>query len=866
MHVCLAGPDTERWAALLAELGHESSLLRAAAVGQVVLITGRDVAACAAAAAAGANVVAADVTDEVAAAMVEAGACRLWRADASPAWLRLELTLLARSLEQKAELARSASEHRENTIRLNALLAHSATIIASIDRDGIFTFVAGDALAGLGYQPEMLVGKNALELFASLITVASGKSMSMGELFARVILGETMYVTTVVNGRALDVRYGPLRRGGRIDGVMAVVHDVTERHEVEVRARDAEEQLRMVVQNTPMLLLAFDTTGKITLADGYSLRAICSPADVVGRSVSQLYSIFGQAPVVTAADGAPQSRGSVVDSALAGRSTAGIVRYGERAFEYHTVPLRRDGELVGGICVGVDVTDRHRVEEALRAADESLHIFMEASPDAVGVLRGDRFVFANRALAQALGYEPAELVGRSALDLVVADERDEAERNITRMANREVLRDVDRRLRRKDGSVATLHYSGVNIVFDGGPALVLIGSDVTEQRVMQRKLMLADRMASMGTMAAGVAHEINNPLAYVMANLSFVAETLAEAGSPAPFLRPQLLEALTDAREGAERVRQIVRDLKLFSRGDEQPRAAVDVNAVLESAINMAYNEIRHRARLVKDLAVVPPVYGSDSRLCQVFVNLLINAAQAIPDGAAAVHRIRVNTDVDSVGRIRVRISDTGAGIEPAQLGRIFDPFFTTKPVGVGTGLGLSISHQIVTELGGEMTVESEPGRGTTFTVLLPPAVQEAAAVVAPPAPSAPRKRARVLVIDDEPSVLTALRRTLGAQHDVTTIARAADALTLVRAGNVFDAVLCDVMMPDMNGCQLYREMSSLRPELCRRFAFLSGGVFANQAEGELAGLGAPLFEKPFDAAALRAFVARVGDEELSTS
>ena len=536
MDIRLGGPNAARWAAWLAEHGHDTTVLRTASEaerGQLVVVTGGDVAACAAAVARGAAVVAVDVTDEVAEAMVDAGARDIWRADASPAWLRAELRMLARTVY----LELSARAHHENTLRLNALLSHSETIIASIDREGVFTFVAGEALAGLGMQPEMLIGQCALELFAGRTVNVNGQPMTVGELFARVMLGDTVSVTTIIGGRALDVRFGPLRRDGYIDGAMAVVHDVTERHRVEARARDAEEQLRTVVQNTPMLLIAFDTTGTITLADGYSLRALFAPSEVVGRKIEALYSLWSDTPIVTATDGSAQARGSVVADALAGRSVNGHVRFGSLSFEYCTVPLRRDGQIIGGICVGVDITDRHRAEEARRVADESLRVFMEASPDPVAVMRGDRFVFANRALAIALGYDVAEMVGRSALDFVLEEDREEVARIIALMAGGEPIRGVDQRLRRKDGSLATFHYSGVNIVFDGGPAIVVIGSDVSEQRTMQNKLMLADRMASMGTLAAGVAHEINNPLAYVMANLAVVVEALSDAGA-SPVRRP----------------------------------------------------------------------------------------------------------------------------------------------------------------------------------------------------------------------------------------------------------------------------------------------------------------------------------------
>ena len=246
--------------------------------------------------------------------------------------------------------------------------------------------------------------------------------------------------------------------------------------------------------------------------------------------------------------------------------------------------------------------------------------------------------------------------------------------------------------------------------------------DITEQRELQGRLLLADRLASMGTLAAGVAHEINNPLSFVIANAGLLGEVLPRLASDGD--EKALAEAsdlLNDVKDGAERVRKIVRDLKMFSRPEDTKSGAVDVRQVLESSINMAWNEIRHRARLVKDYGADTIVEGNDAQLGQVFLNLLINAAQAIPEGNADQNEIRVVTRLDPGDdtRIQVQIQDTGGGIPAAVLPRIFDPFFTTKPVGMGTGLGLSVCHGIVAKLGGDIKVDSKPGIGTTFSVLL---------------------------------------------------------------------------------------------------------------------------------------------------
>jgi signal transduction histidine kinase len=242
-----------------------------------------------------------------------------------------------------------------------------------------------------------------------------------------------------------------------------------------------------------------------------------------------------------------------------------------------------------------------------------------------------------------------------------------------------------------------------------------------EQRRLQEQLMVAERMASVGTLAAGVAHEINNPLAAVVANLELALRTVERLPRDLPDLS-ELRAELRDAHEAAHLVRQIVRDVKVFSRTIDERGAPVDLRQVLDSTVRMAWNEIRHRARLIKQYDAVPPVWTTDARLGQVFLNLIINAAQAIEIGHVESNQIRLTTRTDERGRALVEIADTGVGISAENLGRIFAPFFTTKPRGSGTGLGLSISLRIVKEMGGELRLASTPGTGTVATVVLPAA------------------------------------------------------------------------------------------------------------------------------------------------
>jgi len=364
---------------------------------------------------------------------------------------------------------------------------------------------------------------------------------------------------------------------------------------------------------------------------------------------------------------------------------------------------------------------------------------------------------------------------------------------------------------------------------------------------------LQERLASIGRLAAGVAHEINSPLAAVIANLALVAEELPElVSSRDPARLREAEEALADAREAAERVRVIVRDLKTFSRADDERMGPVDVQRVVEATLSMVRNEIRHRARVVKDFEPVPSVLANEARLGQIVLNLLLNAAQAIPEGNVEANEIRVVTRATG-NRVVVEVRDTGTGIAREVIDRVFEPFFTTKPVGVGTGLGLSISHGIVTSLGGRIEVESEPGKGTTFRVLLPSADPERTEA-STPVPPAAEVRARVLAIDDDQLILSALTRILRCDCDVVTVTSARDALERI-GSDAFDVILCDLMMPQMTGMELHAVLAHAVPGEAEKMIFMTGGTFTASAQAFLDSVANVRVEKPFDSKQLHAIV-----------
>ena len=417
----------------------------------------------------------------------------------------------------------------------------------------------------------------------------------------------------------------------------------------------------------------------------------------------------------------------------------------------------------------------------------------------------------------------------------------------------------------EDIAVASLHAGAQDFMSKGRlgrlvPAIERELRDVAlrvERQKMQEQLLLSDRMASMGTLAAGVAHELNNPLACVMANLELAARELNELAERRGLVAEtrDMRDELQDAREGAERLRTIVRDLKIFSRPEAETTGPVDVIGVMESTLRMAWNEIRHRARLNRRFGPTPPVQASETRLGQVFLNLVVNAAQAMPEGRASDNTITITTGAAPGGQVFIEVTDTGTGMPPEVLGRLFTPFFTTKPVGVGTGLGLSICQRIVTGFGGEITVTSAVDRGTTFRVTLPAAVGEPGERAAPPPAPPSSRRGRILVIDDEPMVAKVLSRALGVDHTVVTVSRATEALARIAAEPPFDVVLCDIMMPQMTGVELYEELRRRDPGVAERVIFLTGGAFTASARTFLDGVPNQRVEKPFDPHHLRALI-----------
>lgn len=459
-----------------------------------------------------------------------------------------------------------------------------------------------------------------------------------------------------------------------------------------------------------------------------------------------------------------------------------------------------------------------------------------------------RCTYVNHAVERVLGYTPDEVYAMRDWSLITVDEHAEGFDGTAAGVTRELKQ------RRKDGREIVVRYTITRVVDDAGRVVRTdgCGIDVTAERDAERQLVLADRLAALGLLVAGVGHEINNPAAYVALGVQQIARQLRGARSQPPEVQRAAIERalpiLDDVAAGVNRIAEIVGELKLFARDPSlDTPAPIDLNAVVRSAARLVQAELRSRARLRLELGELPPTPGSWARLSQVLLNLLINAAQAIAPGGADDHEVVVRTQRVG-GEVHIVVSDSGCGIAPAALTRIFDPFYTSKPVGEGTGLGLAISYDIVRRLGGTISVASEPGRGARFTVALP-CVAEAASAPAR-AEVVVAATGRVLVVDDERLLAAAIARELGARMQVA-LAHSGDEALFALGRDRFDAVLCDLRMPDLSGAEVYRRTRARDREQAERFVFITGaGGAAGEAEF-LRAAGQPVLEKPFAMAEL---------------
>jgi PAS domain S-box-containing protein len=536
-----------------------------------------------------------------------------------------------------------------------------------------------------------------------------------------------------------------------------------------------------------------------------------------------------------------------------------------------------DVPVAAGVCLAVvagmqvevvlltDMRARTAAAAQLRASEARFRDLVEAAPDGIVISRRGQILYANRAGGVLLGTPPEALVGRSLGEYLPPEDMVRMRERVAALATGERFPPSTYTAVRPDGSSILAEIASIVTEHDGAPAVLAFARDVTARSNLQAGLERAERLAAVGRLAAGMAHEINNPLAFISLNAEALERKL-DGILPQGAERDEVMGLLSQLVRGSERVAGIVRDLKSFSREGEGEAeyGPLALEPVLASAIRMVEHEIAPRGRLVRrrseSVGASIRVHGDPRRLEQVFVNLLVNAAQALPEGGRGTIGIRESA---TAREVTIAVEDDGAGIAPEHLGRVFDPFFTTKPVGVGTGLGLSICHGIVSAFGGSMSIESELGRGTTVRVELARAEDAPAPESARTPPTVTKtpipRRARVLIVEDQEALAVTLSRLLASQHDVSIALRVADATELLRSPErTFDLVLCDMLMPDGTGIDVFENACRARPDIAGRFVFMTGGAFTTDIAEFLDRVPNARLEKPFAISELEEIIARV--------
>jgi|GEM_PF-1010111 len=709
---------------------------------------------------------------------------------------------------------------------------------------------------------------------------------------------EATWVTR--DGRRLSVRENASAvrsPDGQVIYYEGTVEDITARRLAEDESRRTHARLRRILDNLQDGFLQTGPNGRYIMANPSAARMFGygSAEEMIGVQEESLCANPGERASVL---DKLRTQGAVVDYVTQARRRDGTTFWISMSAQMFPTD---DGEVVGTEALVRDITDRKLAEEKLRLSEEQHRQLVQNLHAGVVVHGPDtRILLANEQACRLLGLSEEEIRGKAAVDPVWAffgpDEMplplEEYPVNQV-LASRSPVRDLVGAVRRP--GTEDLVWLLVNAFPELGPRgelrqVVVTFVDITERRhaeeerrKLHENLAQSDRLASMGMMAAGLAHEINNPLAYSLYNLESLCEDLPRCVRQLAFVQQTLADRLgesglrqalgghtealeasvwldvearfSDALEGTRRIKDIARRLGTFSRVEKDQVARVELLHPIDSAIGIASNEIKYRATVVREIGPTASVMGSEGRLSQVFLNLLLNAAQSIEEGAPGRNTIRVRTWQEGP-TVFAEVQDTGSGIPPENLERIFDPFFTTKPVGVGSGLGLSIVRTILAGYHGTIEAESELGRGTRFLIRLPAAPAEATREPAhvDAEIGVTTSRGRLLVIDDDAGVRKALRRILDG-HELIEAESGRQACELLATDQSFDVILCDIGMPNMSGIDVHSWLLELHPRLAQRVVFLTGGAFTPRATAYLEKIQNPQVEKPFDTANLEKLV-----------
>ncbi|MBM3173341.1 MAG: PAS domain S-box protein, partial [Chloroflexi bacterium] len=659
----------------------------------------------------------------------------------------------------------------------------------------------------------------------------------------------------------ISVNYLPVDSGR----MFVFIRDITERRRAEETLQKSEERYRTIIEDMDEGYFELDLAGNFTVTNDANCRNVgYTRKELIGMNYSKV--VVDENPEAV--------RLGLKRMFKTGQPSLGLHRKvlrkdgTIRLAEISTFPLRGgDGKITGFRGIGWDITERKRAEETLRESEEKYRTILSKIEDSYfEVDLAGNLTFVNEATCRSLGYSSREeLLGMNYRDFTVEEDI----RHLYQAFNRVYTTGEPDKgfpwVIRKDGSrgfaEATIslvrNEKGEIVGFRG------VGRDITERkkaeehrRQLELKAQVSSRLASVGEMSAGVAHEINNPLTAVTG----YAQLLLDREDIPPDARKDLA-AIND---GARRVAGIVQRLLTFSRQTKPERKYVDINQLIESTLVLrAYHLRTNNIKVTTSLALdLPQTMADPGQIQQVLLNLIVNAEMEMKS-AHGKGRLTITTE-KSDGTIKICVKDDGPGIKPELMDRIFDPFFTTKEVGEGTGLGLSLCYGIVAEHNGKIYAESKTGKGATFIVELPVVTEIETSDAPEPAADEPERvgKARILVVDDEQVIRDLAKRMLaGEGYQVDTVDNATDALKMIE-GKRYNLILLDVKMPGMSGPELYRRIQKIAKSLAKRVVFVTGDVMSADTDRFLAETKVAHVAKPFDAAQLKKEVKRVLSEE----
>lgn len=651
----------------------------------------------------------------------------------------------------------------------------------------------------------------------------------------------------------LEVSFSSIERGGRAVDRLGVARDITDRKAAEAALRESERRYRLVTENSTDVIWVRDLDLRLTY---------------ISPSVAKLRGYTPEEAMVQAPEESLTPASLELVGAVMGEELAREREGRPDPFRSRTVELevkRRDGSTVwtevkisflrdeqghpiGILGAGRDVSERRRVEDTTRLQSAAL----EAAANGIVITdRDGTIIWANPGFTQLTGYGAEEVIGRTPRVLKSGRHDVAFYQDIWGTIRSGRAWHGEMVNRRKDWSLYHEEQTVTPVRGRDGEIThyVAIKQDVTERRRLTERLIRAEKLATLGELVGGIAHELNNPLAVLIGH----AQLLHTAGRQDPQLERRTEKILAAANRAA----RIVRNFLTAVRQRPPEKTAVSVNEIIQKTLDLlAYQARVGDVEVVTDLSPEVPLTAADpQQLQQVILNLANNAIQAM--GAARREgTLHVATGLTpDRSAIRITVSDDGPGIPPDVLPRIFEPLFTTKPPGEGTGLGLAIVQAIVVEHGGGIAVESECGRGTTFTVTLPVSAP-AAPPAAPAAVRAIPAGLRVLVVDDETPVREMIAEALTRQGArVEAVSSGAEALDVLSRDPV-DVVIMDVRMPGMPGTELWTRIESVKPDLAKRTMFCTGSVVGETTWRFIEETGCSVVRKPFEWPAFFAAVA----------